>query len=161
MTLDSARTRHPYLQSPAAERVAALSPDGRWLAYSSDESSRDEIYVRSFPDPGAKVQVSLDGGTEPRWSRDGREVFYRTGDRMMVAAVRTRPAFSVAARTELFRGTFPSSPVHAQYDVAPDGRHLLMTQGPQASSDLVVVLHWFDQLRRRGTAAAPAGAAAR
>lgn len=162
MSLDSARTRHVFLQTPADEFGPAVSPDGRWVAYTSDESSREEIYVRSFPDPGGKAQVSLDGGTEPKWSLDGRELFYRNGDRVMVAAVRTRPTFSVVKRTELFRGFFGSNQYHAQYDVAPNGRHFVTTQGPSTTSDMIVVLHWFDQIRgRRGMSAPRAGAAAR
>ena len=145
--LDSGRTTQALIATQADEFSPAVSPDGRWIAYASDESGRVEVYVRAFPAPGGKAQVSLDGGTEPVWSRDGRELFYRNGDRMMVAAVRLSPAFSVAQRTELFRSAFPSNPFHAQYDVAPGGRHFVLTQGPQTSSDLVVVLNWFDQLR--------------
>jgi serine/threonine-protein kinase len=147
ISMDSGHTRHVFLQTPADEFGPAGSPDGRWVAYTSDESSRTEVYVRSFPEPGGKVQVSLDGGAEARWSADGRELFYRNGDRMMAAAVQTRPTFAVVTRTELFRGLFGANPFHAQYDVMPDGRHFVMTQGPSASSDLIVVLHWFDQLR--------------
>ena len=146
MSLDSGRVVRPYLQTSNDEFAPAVSPDGRWLAYTSDESGRHEIYVRSFPQPGAKIQVSLDGGTEPRWARGGRELFYRNGDRMMAAAVTTQPAVAVQRRTELFRGTFSSFGYHAQYDVTGDGR-FIMTQGPQIPSDLVVVLNWFDQLR--------------
>jgi len=147
LSLDSARARHAFLQTLADEFGPAVSPDGRWVAYTSDESSRAEVYVRSFPEPGGKVQVSLDGGAEARWSKDGRELFYRNGDRMLAAAVQTRPTFSVVRRTELFRGLFGANQYHAQYDVMPDARHFVMTQGPAASSDLIVVLHWFDQLR--------------
>jgi serine/threonine-protein kinase len=147
VSLDSARVRHVFLQTPADEFGPVVTPDGRWVAYTSDESSRAEVYVRSFPEPGGKVQVSLDGGDEARWSRDGRELFYRSGDRLMAAEVQSRPTFSVVRRTELFRGLFGSNQYHAQYDVMPDGRHFVMTQGPAASSDLIVVLHWFDQLR--------------
>src|SRR5260221_11267441 len=102
LSLDSARTRHVFLPTPADEFGPAGSPDGHWVAYVSDESSRAEVYVRAFPTPGGKVQVSLDGGSEARWSREGRELFYRNGDRMMVATVQTRPTFTVLKRPELF-----------------------------------------------------------
>jgi len=150
MSADSNRAVRPYLQTPNDEFSPAVSPDGRWLAYTSDESGRNEIYVRSFPEPAGKVQVSLDGGLEARWSRDGRELYYRNGDRMMAARVVTTPTFSVQNRGELFRGNFTSFPFHAQYDVTPDGR-FIMTQGPASSAALVVVLNWFDQLRGKGT----------
>ncbi len=156
MSADSGRAVRPYLQTPNDEFAPAVSPDGRWAAYTSDESGRSEIYVRSFPEPGGKVQISLDGGLEARWSRSGKELYYRNGNRMMAARVVTTPTFSVQSRTELFRGSFTSFPFHAQYDVASDGR-FIMTQGPQSSATLVVVLNWFDQLRGK-KASAVAGA---
>ncbi len=76
------------------------------MAYISDESGRAEVYVRPYPDPGGRWQVSLDGGTEPRWSPTGREIFYRSGDRMMAAAVKTQGGFEVGSRTQLFEGPY-------------------------------------------------------
>ena len=146
---DSA-TSHPFLETSAIERAPAVSPDGHWLAYTSDESSRNEIYVRSFPTPSGKWQVSLDGGNEARWSRDGRELFYRNGDRMMAAAVHTQPTFSVGERTELFTGQFRSNPNYAQYDVTRGGQGFTMLQGAEGSSDIIVVLNWFDQIKKGG-----------
>ncbi len=154
--VDSGSTPRPYLKTRADEFAPDVAPDGNWVAYTSDESGRFEVYVRSFPEPAGKVQVSLTGGTEPRWSRDGRELFYRNGDQMMVARVSSQPAFTVLQRAELFRGSFPSNPYFAQYDVAPDGQHFLVTQGPQDSRDLIVVLNWFDQLRGKKAGARPA-----
>ena len=160
--LDSGSTARPYLNSPADEFAPAVSPDGAWIAYASSESGRAEIYVRSFPTPGAKTQISLSGGNEPRWSRDGRELFYRNADQMMVATIQSRPTFSVLQRTELFRGMggFPANSYFAQYDVSPDGRHFLMVQGDEAAQDLMVVLNWFDHLRGKQSRArtnSPAG----
>jgi len=153
LSLDSGSTPRPYLNSEADEFAPAVSPDGAWLAYTPSASGRNEVYVRSFPVPGGKVQVSLSGGGEPRWSRDGRELFYRNGDQMLAATVQSRPAFGVQRRTELFRGNFPYDPYFAEYDVTPDGRHFLMAQGEQASQGFIVVLNWFDQLRgKRGRA---------
>ncbi len=146
LALDSSRSLRPYLKTPADEFAPAVSPEGRWLAYSSDESGRVEVYVRSFPNPGAKIQVSLDGGTEARWSADGREIFYRNGDRMLAASVQLGTQFSVLRRADLFRGNFASFQYHAQYDVTRDGK-FVMLQGPEASSDLMVLLNWFDELR--------------
>ncbi|MEO7646805.1 MAG: protein kinase [Gemmatimonadaceae bacterium] len=158
LSADSTRSVRPYLKTPADEFAPAVSPDGRWLAYSSDESGRIEVYVRSFPNPGAKIQVSLDGGTEPRWSANGRELFYRNGDKMLAAAVQLSAEFTVQRRVDLFRGNFAAFQFHAQYDVTRDGK-FVMLQGPQASSDLIVVLNWFDQLRGRRNAQAVGSAA--
>jgi serine/threonine-protein kinase len=129
----------------------SLSPDGRWMAYMSDESGRFEVYVRPYPGPGGRWQVSLEGGTEPVWSPTGREIFYRDGDRMMAAAVRTVGAFEVGARTQLFEGTYHTLPTQiTNYDVTKDGKTFVMLQPVQGTAQTVfVTLNWFDQLRRK------------
>jgi eukaryotic-like serine/threonine-protein kinase len=139
---------------PAAfnESAPALSPDGKWLAYQSDEAGRMEVYVRPFPDAGARVPVSVLGGSEPAWSRDGKELFYRTGDSMVVASVALRPTFAVAGRRLLFRGDFLQGARLREFDVAPDGQHFVMVEGTGISSKLIAVHHLFDKLvhdRRR------------
>jgi serine/threonine-protein kinase len=121
-----------------SEGWPALSPDNRWLAYQSDESGRMEVYLRAWPGLGSKVQVSQNGGTEPTWSRDGRELFYRSGggtEPRMAAA--TLVDGRVQARTELFSvGRYEFSTPHRNYDVFPDGRSFAMvrqgTPGQQA-----------------------------
>jgi eukaryotic-like serine/threonine-protein kinase len=154
---DSGAAPRPYLDSAADEFAPAVSPDGAWVAYSSSESGRTEIYVRSFPVPGGKVQVSLSGGSQPRWSRDGRELFFLDGEQMMAATVQLRPTFMVTGRTELFRGSFASNLYFAQYDVSPNGRHFLAVKSEQESQGLIVMLNWFDQFRgKRGRARAAA-----
>ena len=129
----------------------SLSPDGRWMAYMSTESGRNEVYVRPFPGPGGRWQVSLDGGTEPVWSATGREIFYRSGDRMMAAAVKTQGGFEVGGRTQLFDGPFDEAPrVLPNYDVTRDGKTFVMLQQIQGTAQSVfVTLNWFAQ-RGRG-----------
>jgi serine/threonine-protein kinase len=118
--LDSAQRRSALLASPADEVSAALSPDGRWMAYASNESGRYEIYVRSFSSMGARHPVSLDGGTEPVWSPRGGELFDRSGPTMMAAEVRATTTFEVVRRGPLFTNAeYESDPTHAGYDVAP------------------------------------------
>ena len=139
---------------PAAfnESSPALSPDGQWLAYQSDEAGRMEVYVRPFPGAGARVPVSVLGGAEPAWSRDGKELFYRTGDSVMAAAVALRPTFAVAGRRLLFRGAYLQGARLREFDVAPDGQHFVMVEGTGNSSKLIAVHHLFDKLvydRRR------------
>jgi Tol biopolymer transport system component len=122
----------------------ALSPDGRWLAYVSDESGRAEVYVRPFPGPGGRAQLSIDGGTEPSWSPSGGEIFYRSGAVMMQARVRTQPTFAVSDVRRLFTGSFATSAITTNYDVGRDGRSFVMIRPDQASSQTVmVVLTWF------------------
>ncbi len=145
-TGDSAR---PFLVTDRNERGIALSPDGRWLAYVSDESGQDEVYVRPVPGPGGKRQVSIDGGQEPAWSHDGRELFYRGGTHFMAASIRTSAAFSVGTRQELFEDTYEQNPDHTNYDVHTETGQFLLVKGSDEPTDLVVVLNWFEELKER------------
>lgn len=83
------RKPFPFLQRNFDERQAQISPDGRWIAYSSNESGRAEVYVQSFPKPGSKVEISTSGGSEPRWRRDGKELFFLAGTKLMAVEVRS------------------------------------------------------------------------
>ena len=83
----------PFLDSQFSKALPQFSPDGRWVAYQSNETGRNEVYVVPYPGPGRKVTVSNQGGTEPRWARNGRELFYRNGDQMMAVDIQTTPAF--------------------------------------------------------------------
>ena len=94
LPLNGERTLRPFLQTKFSEQTARFSPDGRWVAYLSNESGRPEVFVRPYPGPGGKWQISTDGGDEPCWSRSGRELFYWQGDnKMMVVDVETKPTF--------------------------------------------------------------------
>ncbi|MCP4263667.1 MAG: protein kinase [Planctomycetes bacterium] len=142
-------SQRPYIKRDINQREGVWSPGGQWVAYSSDESGRWEIYVEPYPGPGSKVPVSTEGGQQPMWSRNGKELFYRKGNKMMAAAVETEPQFKVTGHIELFEGRYLSSASLQNYDVAPDGR-FLMIQEPKESTPLGinVVLNWFDELKR-------------
>jgi hypothetical protein len=132
------------------ETAARFSPDGGWLTYQSDESGRSEVYVMAYPGPGGRSQVSIDGGSAPVWSRDGRELFYKGGANLMAVGVETRPRFRAALPKLLFKLTNLGD-----YDVAPDGQRFVMvrTRGEDAApKSLAVVLGWFDDLKRRMSA---------
>ena len=145
---DSARRPVALMPSPADEVAPALSPDGRWLAYASNESGHYEIYVRSFPAMGARFAVSLDGGTEPVWSRNSNELFYRSGPKLIAAAVSTTGMFDVRRRTLLFSdGDLEGDPTHQGYDVASDGQHFVMVKRLGSASLLTVTLHQFQHLK--------------
>jgi eukaryotic-like serine/threonine-protein kinase len=151
VSLDSGATPQQILATGFDNGAPSLSPDGRWLAYTANESGRDEVYVRSYPGPGGRWQVSLGGGTEPIWSPKGGEIFYREGDAMMAAAVRTQPGFEVTGRSKLFVGQYNPGYFRDQnYSVAPDGRTFFMLQSVVGSRQAIAVtLNWFDQLRAR------------
>ncbi|HEY3123968.1 MAG TPA: protein kinase [Thermoanaerobaculia bacterium] len=141
------RTLRPFLQTPANETRARFSPDGRWIAYQSDESGRSEVYVAAYPGPGGRSPVSIDGGTDPVWSRDGRELFFQCGGKMMATAVETRPSFRAGVPKPLFELTNLED-----YDVALDGKRFVMIRRQAEDTtprSLAVVLGWFDDLRRR------------
>jgi len=148
LTLGGPRT--PFLRTAFDERGATFSRDGRWLAYTSNESARDEIYVRPFPGPGPKWQISTGGGSEPVWARSGEELFYRSGDKMMAVGVSTTPPFQVQKPRVLFEGEYARPDPMTSYGVAPDGRFVMVRGETQsASSPLHVVLNWFEELKLR------------
>jgi eukaryotic-like serine/threonine-protein kinase len=143
----------PLLVTSFNERGAALSPDGRLLAFVTDESGRDEVYVQAFPGPGGKTAVSTDGGIQPMWSRNGRELFYREGDSMMAVGVSAQP-FRVTAARKLFEFntlSYSADPNFADYDVAPDGRFVAIRHDRTGTDDVHVVLNWSEELRRART----------
>ncbi len=147
LSLQEPRTARPFVVNQFDNHSPSLSPDGHWIAYVSNESGRLEVYVRPFPGPGGRWQVSLDGGTEPVWAASGRELFYRNGAKMMVAAITLHPTFTMGARRELFQGNYVNDPVFRSYDVTRDGQAFVMVRSPKPMGDFVVVLNWFDQLR--------------
>jgi serine/threonine-protein kinase len=148
--LDSGRHAEPIAGSRSSEAFPALSRDGRWLAYVSDESGRQEVYVRPFPGPGGRVQVSVRGGNEPVFTGDGRELIYREDagvtSQLMAATIRTTAAFEVLARTALFEASnFAGAEDHANYDVAPDGRRFVFVRSVQANQ-IRLIQNWATQL---------------
>ena len=140
--------------SDSTEFDPALSPNGRWLAYVSDRSGQNEIWVQRYPD-GAPVRVSSNGGYKPLWSADGRELFYRQGDAVMAAAVETGDEFSFAAPSPLFSGPYVQRSARnaRDYDVARDGRFLMILPGEEnraeAAANIVVVENFGEELKRR------------
>jgi eukaryotic-like serine/threonine-protein kinase len=137
------------------EMDPALSPDGRWLAYASNRTGRLEIWVQRYPE-GVAVRVSRDGGFEPHWSADGHEIFYLQGDAVMAVTVETADELSFSAPAKLFSGLYimNEAPVPRSYDVAHDGRFLMVEQpgGAAASAPspgIVVVQNWTQELERR------------
>ena len=143
------REAKPWLQTRAAEWAGRLSPDGRWMAYNSDESGRFEVYVQAFPGPGGKWLVSDGGGFNPIWSRDGRQLFYRRGDQFLAAGVETEPSFTVGKPVVLFAGRYRST--GRDFDVFPDGQHFVMMRNdePRTSPNVGVLSNWWRALDSR------------
>ena len=132
----------PLVESPFNEQMADISPNGRWLAYTSAESGRPEIYVRGFPNGSQRWTTSTQGGRDPKWSRDGRELFYAEGTRMMAVPVRGEREFSVGKALFLFerRDTFPNE--DADYDVLDDGFVIVQRDPLAQMSEFRVIQNW-------------------
>jgi Tol biopolymer transport system component len=146
------RKSEPFLVTPFNEGAARFSPDGRWLAYVSDESGGNEIYVQPYPGSGGKWLISTEGGTEPVWNPNGRELFYRSGDKMMAVDIATQRSFAAGKPRVLFEGQYvPSPTTPPNYDVSPDGQRFLMLkpseQDQSAPTQINVVLNWFEELK--------------
>ena len=142
----------PFIDTAFDELMPTFSPNGRWVAYVSNESGQDEVYVRPFRGAGGRWKISTGGGVEPVWAHSGRELFYRRPTREMVAVrVRTDPAFEVGPQSVLFSGRdFPPADSHQGYDVSPDDKEFLMLKRVQrAQSAPVVVLGWFEEIRQK------------
>lgn len=149
----SERKTQPFVRTPYSESAPQFSPDGRWVAYLSDESGRQEIYVRPYPGPGGTIQISTGGATEPVWNPNGRELLYRSGNKMMAVETATAPVLAAGRPRMLFAGDFVLHQTGLpNFDITRDGRRFLMVQpGPQehlTETQIVVVLNWFDELKR-------------
>jgi hypothetical protein len=138
----------PFLANEFNQGEPALSPDGKWIAYTSNESGKYEVYVRAFPDTGGKWQISSGGGEDPLWSRDGTELFYDNGTRLMSAAVKTSPAFEAGSPQLLFEAPFRSD-TGVQYDVTSDGKKFLIDSDVTESADapITLVQNWLAKKR--------------
>jgi serine/threonine-protein kinase len=150
MQTDRTAAAEPFLRTPFFEGLSRVSPDGRWLAYASNESGRNEIYVRPFPTQGGRWLISTDGGSNPVWARNSRELFYRNGDRILAVEVNAHLTFTAGQPRELFAGRYETAP-DTNYDVTRDGQQFLMVkdtepQGP--ITQLNVILNWSEELKR-------------
>ena len=145
----------PLVNTPFHDNNGEISPDGRWMAYESNESGRFEVYVRPFPAAQSAVyQISAEGGTVPVWSRDGRELFYLDADDAMVSVpVQIDAAFRAGSPVKLFDASLYSGRSQSRtFDVSRDGKRFLMVRSTVGSSSttpasMVVVLNWLQELK--------------
>jgi Tol biopolymer transport system component len=150
--LEETATAQPFIETSFSELQGVFSPDGRWIAYWSNESGRSEVYVAPFPGPGPKWRISTEGGIEPLWSKDGRELFYRSGDKVMVVTVQTEPSFQARTPRVLFEAPrMNRSGLWRTYDVTPNGQRFVMSQNPDGTREplqIVYIPNWFDELKQ-------------
>jgi WD40 repeat protein len=160
-SLEGDHESHPFADIKAAAGSPKFSPDGRWLAYCSNESKKPQVYVEAFPGPGPKIQVSSDGGTDPVWKRTGGELYFRNNDKMMAVAVSTTPTFTAGHPQTVWEGHYshgmstscgPPGATSSNYDASADGRRFLMIkdEAPDTavSKQIVVGLGWANELNR-------------
>jgi Tol biopolymer transport system component len=149
----SDRKAEPFIRTAFGNSVPDFSPDGRWLAYVSSESDPDQVYVQPYPGPGGKYQISTEGGTEPVWNPNGRELFYRSGEKLMAVDITAQPSFSVGKAKMLFGGPYvPDALTFPYYDVSPDGQRFLMikpSEQTRSLTQIVVVQNWFEELKQK------------
>jgi Tol biopolymer transport system component len=149
--LEKGGTLRPWLDSQFKEIQPMVSPRGDLIAYVSDRSGRYEVWVRSCPDPEAMrpIQISNNGGFEPVWSKDGRELFYREGNELKAVSIAREPALRFGEPQTLFQAPLRrESRGETTYDVAPDGRFIALLDASEESACLVVVENWFEELKR-------------
>jgi serine/threonine-protein kinase len=141
----------PFLVTPSDESGPVFSPDGKWLAYVSDESGRAEVYVQPYPGPGGKWNISTDGGNEPAWSVDGREIYFRHNDQLLAVLVSSGTDFKPGRPRLVFESRYETIDGARDYDVAPDGKGFVMirSEGIPEPDQFHVVLNWFAELRSR------------
>ena len=147
-SLDAGHAEHDVSASPiATEVLGRFSPDGHFIAYNSDESGRAEVYVRSFPDVGSRIQISTGGGRRPVWAPDGKTLYYWEGSRLTSATLARDPVLRVVSRKPLFDGHYETD-----YDISHDGTRFLMIQTETSGLNLVVIPDWQTELRQVTTA---------
>ena len=141
---------HPFLQTGSDEQIGRFSPDGRFVAYLSDETGRSEVYVQEFPAGGGKRQVSFNGGRQPLWSKDGTELFYVEAQTLMAVEVTTKPTFSAGSARELFQAQFRSAR-STSYGVSADGQRFVLAArvGEEVPPVIRVVQNWFAEFKDR------------
>ncbi len=154
---DGSKESHPYIQTPHNERGAKFSPDGRYVAYTGDDSGINNVYVQSFPKAGQPKQVSVNGGVQPRWSEDGRELFYVQGGKLMATPVSVDPTFSIRGQSKPLFNILDElggmlAPV---YDVTSDGRFVTVDyvkgEGELPKATIHVTENWYEEFRHRET----------
>jgi eukaryotic-like serine/threonine-protein kinase len=153
VSLTGNRTPRPLLVTAADERRPTLSPDGKWMAYQSDESGSFEIFVRPFPEvESGRWQVSAGGGASPVWGPNGREIFFRSGQTIMRVEVSTSPVFEPGTPAPLVKTNLMPDAGGMQYGVAPDGKRFVLVQPHAAQGQrgqYHVVINWFEELKAR------------
>jgi eukaryotic-like serine/threonine-protein kinase len=149
LSLSGESRPRPVVSTPAYEGGAQFSPDGHWIAYASDESGQMQVYVRPFPGPDRLWPVSTRGGTQPVWNRNGKEIFYRIGNKMMVVDVSARVDLTLSQPRQLFDQRYVFQNISlANYDVSPDGQRFVMIKDEAGSGRLNIVLNWTEELKR-------------
>jgi len=151
--LAQTKTAKPFLASPFSEPNGMISPDGQWVVYQSNESGQPEIYVVDFPGGGNRVQVSSNGGSEPVWSRNGKELFYRSGNQLIAVPIENGKSFTTAAAHALFEAAFITNPDFGMpaYDVSPDAQKFYFVQEDTKSNletRVNLVLNWPEELKK-------------
>ncbi len=140
-------TATPFLNTPDDESTPVISPDGKWIAYTSNKTGQYEIYISPYPGPGPGERISTQGGDQAVWAPDGRELFYREGNKMMVISVETQPSLKLGVPDLLFEKPYLFDSRNTQYDIHPDGNRFLMIKSEESTGNKInIVMNWFEVL---------------
>jgi Tol biopolymer transport system component len=153
LSLHDPKRLQPVLNTPAYEGGARLSPDARWLSYISNDSGQNEVYLRPYGGEDRRWQVSTDGGTQAVWNPNGKEIFYRNGNKMMAVEVATSPAVSLSPPRQLFeqRYAFGAGITLPNYDISRDGQRFVMVKDESNAGRLNVIVNWPSELTRQSS----------
>ena len=158
MSIEGDHSIERLISGPFNAGGAQFSPDGRWVAYVSDESGRNEVYLRQYQEPANRVQISVAGGSQPMWSKTGRELFFRNGNELLVVSVTLGSTVSAGKPVVLFSKAMPESSsgsmyrLSSGYDVSKDAQRFVIPKSNPESSDSPrarVILNWFSELKQR------------
>lgn len=149
LPLQGDRKPVPLLHGPATEMEGRVSPDGRWLVYSSTETGRSEIYVGPFPDLAGKWMISTEGGQDPMWHPNGNELFFRNGDQVLAVDVSRTPVFKAGVPRVLLRGNFLNTGIDSAYTANGDRFVFIQALLQNSTPEIRFVLNWFPELSRR------------
>jgi serine/threonine protein kinase len=141
-------TATPFLNTPYDESTPALSPDGKWIAYTSNKTGQYEIYISPYPGPGSGERISTQGGDQAVWAPDGRELFYREGNKLVGVSIETQPSLKIGVPALLFERPYLFDSRNTQYDIYPDGNRFLMIKSEESTGNKIyIVVNWFEMLK--------------